>query len=104
MCTVSGQSWGGIWKGFGEHKPLESQLAGVWGFFQAEGGWKKQNYIQSRTIMCAKVLECMGCLRSASWSGRRGTGDNKSGAGKTLTAGFGGLNLILLVMGSYRSF
>ena len=54
--------------------------------------------------MCEKVLEFMGCLRSAGWSSKVGTEDNKAGARKALTASFGGLNLILLVTGSSRRF
>lgn len=47
--------------------------------------------------MCQKGLECMGCLRSACWSSRRGPEENEAGAaaGETLTASFGGFEFDL---------
>lgn len=77
---------GEIWKGFGEDKPLESHLEGVWDF--------------------SRQMEGVRSHLKQSYDVSKGPGDQLAGAvaGKTLTASFGGLNLIHLVMGSYRRF
>lgn len=95
---------GEIWKDFGEDKPLESHLKGVRKYSRCRRRvWK---VIWNKPMMSQKGLGCMGWLRSTVWSSMRGAEESKAEAvaGKTLTAGFGGLNLMLLVMDSYRRF